>query len=62
MAAVANMAARERSAVLSERNGTMLNRISNSPSLIIPVKVLWHRRSTASPTGSKSGAHRLNSH
>ena len=43
MAAVANVAARERSAVLSERNGTMLNRISNSPSLIIPVKVLWHR-------------------
>jgi hypothetical protein len=43
MAAVANVAARERSAVLSERNGTMLNTISNSPSLIIPVKVLWHR-------------------
>ena len=43
MAAVANVAARERSAVLSERNGTMLNTISNSPSLIIPVKALWHR-------------------
>jgi len=43
MVAVANVAVRERSAVLSERNGTMLNTISNSPSLIIPVKVLWHR-------------------
>jgi len=43
MAAVANVAARERSAVLSEWNGTMLNTISNSPSLIIPVKALWHR-------------------
>ena len=43
MTALANVAARERSAVLSERNGTMLNRIFNSPSLIIPVKVLWHR-------------------
>jgi hypothetical protein len=42
MAAVANVAARERSAVLSERNGTMLSTISNSPSLI-PVKALWHR-------------------
>jgi hypothetical protein len=43
MAAGAKMAARERSAVLSERNGTMLNTISNSPSVIIPVKVLWRR-------------------
>jgi hypothetical protein len=43
MAAVANVAARERSAVLSERNGTMLNTISTSPSVIIPVKALWRR-------------------
>ena len=28
---------------LSERNGTMLNTISSSPSLIIPVKALWRR-------------------
>jgi hypothetical protein len=28
---------------LSERNGTMLNTISNSPSVIIPVKALWRR-------------------
>ena len=43
MAAVANVAARERSAVLSERNGTMLNTISTSPSVFIPVKALWRR-------------------
>src|SRR3954452_19864925 len=43
MVAVANVAVRERSAVLSERNGTMLNTISNSPSLIMPIKALWHR-------------------
>ena len=28
---------------LSERNGTMLNTISTSPSVIIPVKALWRR-------------------
>jgi hypothetical protein len=43
MAAVANVAARERSAVLSEWNGTMLNTISNSPSVFLPVKTLWRR-------------------
>jgi hypothetical protein len=43
MAAGANVAARERSVVLSERNGTMLNTISNTPSVIIPVKALWRR-------------------
>ena len=43
MAALANVAARERSAVLSERNGTMLNTISTTPSVFIPVKALWRR-------------------
>jgi hypothetical protein len=43
MAAVANVAVRERSAVLSERNGTMLNTISNTSNVFIPVKALWHR-------------------
>jgi hypothetical protein len=43
MAAGAKVAARERSAILSERNGTMLNTISNSSSVFIPVKALWRR-------------------
>jgi hypothetical protein len=43
MAAGAKVAARERSAVLSERNGTMLTTISTNPSVFIPVKALWRR-------------------
>jgi hypothetical protein len=43
MAAVAKVAAWERSAVLSEWNGTMLNTISTSPSVFIPFKALWRR-------------------
>jgi len=43
MAAVANVAARERSAVHIRMERHDAYTISNSPSLIMPVKALWHR-------------------
>ena len=44
MAAVAKVAARERSAVhIRMERHDAYNTISNSPSLIMPVKALWHR-------------------